>query len=94
MEGFGGKLISSQSGIVGPPRLTRFERARIIGARALQISLGAPVLIEVPENVRDPVDIARMELERRILPITIRRRLPDGSYMDVALQDLLHTEEA
>ncbi|MCX8013651.1 MAG: DNA-directed RNA polymerase subunit K, partial [Rectinema sp.] len=36
-------------------KYTRFEKARIIGARALQISLGAPVLIDVPESVIDPI---------------------------------------
>ncbi|RLI25757.1 MAG: DNA-directed RNA polymerase subunit K [Candidatus Hecatellales archaeon] len=81
--------MSSEKSITGPPRLTRFERARIIGARALQISLGAPVLIEIPENVSRPIDIAKLELERGLLPITIRRKLPDGSYVDMAIQDLI-----
>lgn len=52
-------------------RYTRYERARIIGARALQISMGAPPLIEIDTN--DPVRIARQELERGVLPITVRR---------------------
>lgn len=50
---------------------TRYERARIIGARALQISQGAPPLIEMETN--NPVHIAREELERGVLPITVRR---------------------
>lgn len=50
---------------------TRYERARIIGARALQISQGAPPLIEMDTN--NPVHIAREELERGVLPITVRR---------------------
>jgi hypothetical protein len=45
--------------LIGPPKLTRFERARIVGARALQISMGAPLLIEVPEGQRASVDLAR-----------------------------------
>lgn len=52
---------------------TRFEKARIIGARALQISLGAPVLINVPENLIDPVDIALLEFEKGAIPITVLR---------------------
>ena len=52
-------------------RYTRYERARIIGARALQISMGAPPLVEMDTN--DPVRIARHELERDVLPITVRR---------------------
>ncbi|KYH38470.1 MAG: DNA-directed RNA polymerase subunit K [Candidatus Bathyarchaeota archaeon B23] len=78
---------------IGPPKLTRFEKARIVGARALQISLGAPVLIEVSEEVRDSIDIALMELEAGVLPITIRRTLPDGSYQDIPLTALLRGEE-
>ncbi len=73
---------------IGPPKLTRFERARIAGARALQISLGAPILVEVPPKMTDPVDIALIELKEGILPITIRRTLPDGTHQDIALQDL------
>ena len=71
---------------IGPPQLTRFERARIVGARALQLSMGAPVLIEIAEGVRDPVDLAMKELEVGVLPITIRRRLPDGTYQDIPIQ--------
>ncbi|MGQ9679249.1 MAG: DNA-directed RNA polymerase subunit K [Candidatus Bathyarchaeia archaeon] len=73
---------------IGPPKLTRFEKARIVGARALQISLGAPILVELPERVSDPIDIALKELEENVLPMTIRRRLPDGAYQDISLFDL------
>jgi len=52
---------------------TRFERARIIGARALQISMGAPVLLEVPEGVVDPIEIAEAEFSRGAIPITVKR---------------------
>ncbi|HDI07473.1 MAG TPA: DNA-directed RNA polymerase subunit K [Candidatus Bathyarchaeota archaeon] len=74
---------------VGPPKLTRFERARIVGARALQIAMGAPVLIEVSEKISNPIDIALKELEQGILPITIRRTLPNGEYQDIPLKWLL-----
>jgi len=78
----------SDSVQIGPPKLTRFERARIAGARALQISLGAPILVNVPPKMTDPVDIALTELKTGILPITIRRTLPNGTHQDIALQDL------
>ncbi len=52
--------------------LTRYERARIVGARALQISMGAPTLVE--SNTTDPIDIALEELRKGIIPITIKRR--------------------
>ncbi|RLE52930.1 MAG: DNA-directed RNA polymerase subunit K [Candidatus Methanomethylicota archaeon] len=79
--------------LIGPPKLTRYERARIIGARALQISMGAPVLIDIPENVEDPLTIAEMELEMGILPITIRRRSPDGKWQDIPLKWLLELKK-
>jgi len=53
--------------------LTRFERARILGARALQVSLGAPILIEVPVELIDPVEIAEREFAAGVIPITVRR---------------------
>jgi len=77
--------------LIGPPKLTRFERARIVGARALQISMGAPLLIEVPEGLRTSVDLAMKELETGVLPITIRRRLPDGTYQDIPVQWLKYS---
>ncbi len=56
-------------------KFTRYERARIIGARALQISMGAPVLIDVDR--KEPIDIALMELEKGVIPITVKRTLKD-----------------
>jgi len=50
---------------------TRFEKARIIGARALQISMGAPVMLEVPQTMIDPVLIAQLEYDRGLIPINI-----------------------
>ena len=74
---------------VGPPKLTRFERARIIGARSLQLSLGAPILVELPDEVTDSIDIALIELKEDRLPITLRRILPDNSRQDIALKTLI-----
>jgi DNA-directed RNA polymerase I, II, and III subunit RPABC2 len=79
----------SSDNLIGPPKLTRFERARIVGARALQVSLGAPILAPLPDNVIDPIDIAIVELREKVLPMTIRRTLPEGSYQDIPLIDLL-----
>jgi DNA-directed RNA polymerase subunit K len=53
-------------------KLTRFEKARIIGARALQISMGAKPMIDVSE-VMDPIDIATLELKENLMPLDIRR---------------------
>jgi DNA-directed RNA polymerase subunit K len=52
---------------------TRYERARIIGARALQISMGAPVLIK-SERI-DPLEIAIEEFTAEMIPITVKRRV-------------------
>ncbi len=77
---------------VWPDHLTRYERSRIIGARALQISMGAPILVEELEKLKNPVEIAEKELEYEILPLTIRRMFPDGEVLDVPLKDLLKKE--
>ena len=74
---------------IGPPKLTRFERARIIGARSLQLALGAPPFIKVLSSVHSPIDIAIAELDEKVLPINIRRTLPDGQYEDIPLDILV-----
>ncbi len=71
--------------LMGPPILTRFEKARIMGARALQLSLGAPTFIEIPENATTSLDIAMEELEQRLIPISIRRVLPNGDFQNIPL---------
>ncbi|MCS7120306.1 MAG: DNA-directed RNA polymerase subunit K [Nitrososphaerota archaeon] len=84
------KTGSGKKEIIGPPKLTRFEMARIVGARALQIAMGAPVLIKPSKKNASPIDIAIEELKRGVLPITIRRTLPDGkTYQDIPLKWLL-----
>jgi len=54
-------------------KYTRFEKARIIGARALQISMGAPSLITIPKDVIFPIDIAMLEFKEEAIPITVKR---------------------
>jgi len=53
---------------------TRFERARIIGARALQISAGAPPLVKT--NEKDPIKIAEQEFAEDLIPLSVRRKMP------------------
>ena len=69
----------------GPPTLTRFEKARIMGARALQLSFGAPSFIEIPKNATTSLDIAMEELNKRVIPIIIKRTLPNGDYQNIPL---------
>ena len=71
--------------LTGPPTLTRFEKARIMGARALQLSLGAPVFIEIPKNATTSLEIAMEELNKRVIPIVIRRMLPNGDYQNIPI---------
>jgi DNA-directed RNA polymerase subunit K len=67
-------------------RLTRFEVARIVGARALQIALGAPILVDVKENKYDPINIAEEEFKARKIPMTIKRTLPNNKTMVVDIK--------
>jgi DNA-directed RNA polymerase I, II, and III subunit RPABC2 len=78
--------------LIGPRKLTRFERARVVGARALQIALGAPVLIDVDPGSMSPIDIATQELEAAALPISIRRTLPDGTSQNIPLKAVVKEE--
>ncbi len=70
---------------IGPPTLTRFEKARIMGARALQLSLGAPPFTPIPKTARISLDIAMVELEKRVIPIVIRRVLPNGDHQNIPI---------
>ena len=57
---------------------TKYEKARMVGSRALQLSMGAPFLLKLSEEelqkVRfDPIDIAMLEFKEEVLPITVKR---------------------
>lgn len=69
--------------LIGPPWLTRFEKARITGSRSLQLSLGAPPLIKVPAQATSSIMLAVQEIDHKALPISIRRILPNGIYQDI-----------
>ena len=71
------------------PFLTHFERTKIIGLRANQLSKGSVPFISVPDHITDVRDIARMELEKKRLPYIIKRPLPNGNYEYWRLADLL-----
>jgi len=74
---------------IGPDHLTRFERARIVGARALQLSLGAPILIQAKAfEGKSPIVIAEFELRSKVLPISIKRERPSGDYQIIPIQKL------
>ncbi len=60
-------------------KFTRFEVARILGARSLQIALGAPVLVKT-ENTNS-IEIAKDEFRKKMIPITVKREMPDKTHM-------------
>ncbi|EJD51973.1 RNA polymerase Rpb6 [Auricularia subglabra TFB-10046 SS5] len=70
------------------PYLTKYERARVLGTRALQISMNAPVLVPL-EGETDALQIAIKELSQKKIPLIIRRYLPDGSFEDWSIKDLI-----
>ncbi|EPY26052.1 DNA-directed RNA polymerases I, II, and III subunit RPABC2 [Strigomonas culicis] len=72
---------------VTAPYLTKYERARVLGTRALQISQNAPVLVAI-EGETDPLLIAQKELRERVLPLLLRRVLPDHTYEDWSITEL------
>ncbi len=79
---------------LGPPYLTKFERAVIVGIRSLQLSIGAPPLIDVDKvPVKEPIYIAKLELEKGLLPITVKRRSQSGKEALIPLDCLLKKEK-
>ncbi|KAG9257244.1 DNA-directed RNA polymerases I [Emericellopsis atlantica] len=70
------------------PYMTKYERARILGTRALQISMSAPVLVDL-EGETDPLQIAIKELREKKIPLIVRRYMPDGYYEDWTCEELL-----
>ena len=69
--------------------LTKFERAKILGERAIQIANGAKVMVEVEKGIWDPMKIAEKELREKKINYVVRRYLPDGSYEDWNLNELI-----
>ncbi|KAF8578754.1 RNA polymerase Rpb6 [Ramaria rubella] len=73
---------------VTTPYLTKYERARVLGTRALQISMNAPVLVPL-DGESDALQIAIKELSQGKTPLIIRRYLPDGSFEDWSVSELI-----
>lgn len=68
--------------------LTKYEKARILGTRSLQLSNGAQPMVRV-DGLTDVMDIAKKELVEYKMPLIIRRKFPDGSYIDVKVSDMI-----
>lgn len=69
--------------------MTKYERARVLGTRAMQISRNAPVMVELSAHETDPLVIAEKELREGKMPFIIRRYLPDGSFEDWKIEELI-----
>jgi len=70
-------------------RITKYEKTRLIGLRALQISSGSPSTIKVPKDVTNALDIAELEYLSRRLPLKIKRKNPDGTCKIIAFEDIV-----
>ena len=70
--------------------MTKYEKTRILGVRATQLSMNAPAMIEI-DGIIDPLKIAMKELEQKKIPLIIRRFLPSGAYEDWTLSELIIT---
>ncbi len=71
------------------PFLTNYEKTKIIGLRANQLSKGSVPFVSVPKHITDVRDIARLELEQKRLPFIVKRPLPNGQFEYWRLADLL-----
>lgn len=76
---------------------TKYEQARIIGARALQISMGAPFMVKLAdEELRkmgyNPIEVAKLEFRQGLIPITVKRPMPGLVKKDVTVKPFDQTK--
>lgn len=69
-------------------KLTRFEYVRLLGARSLQIALGAPILVKA-DSVSNPSELAKTEFKEKLLPITIKRKMPSDERVVVEINEAI-----
>ena len=70
-------------------RLSKFEKVRIIGQRAEQISLGAPPLVNII-GLTDALSIAEKEFRERKIPFIIERTYPDGVVRKLRFVEMIY----
>jgi len=91
------RRIESDRVEIGPPRLTRYEYAAIVAMLAVQIAYGAPVLLSEDElrtiDRTNPIEIAKLAVRKKKVPLTILRYLPTGEYQLIPLTWLEVEEE-
>ena len=69
------------------PQLTKFEKIRVLGARATQISTGAPSTVDIT-GLKTAMEIALKEFKEKKLPIIIQRKYPNGSIVEISVCDV------
>jgi len=91
------KQIISDKVEIGPPHLTRYEYAAVVAMLAVQIAYGAPVLLSEAElktiDRTNPIEIAKLAVKKRRVPLTILRYLPTGEYKLIPISWLEIVEE-
>ena len=70
------------------PLMTKFEYTSLIGIRAMQISMNAPVIVDT-ENMIDPIKIAKKEIQEKKVPLIIKRKLPNGTFENWNIRDMI-----
>ena len=79
----------SNKDTITPKNLTKFELAKVIGTRAMQITMNYPIMVELDSKTIEPMAIAEQELKEGKMPIVIRRILPNGMYEDCDVNKLI-----
>ncbi|KAF7684562.1 DNA-directed RNA polymerases I, II, and III subunit RPABC2 [Astathelohania contejeani] len=82
---------TNKSERITSPRMTKFEKARVLGTRAQQLSMNAPPLVDI-EYETDPYMIAVKELREKKIPFIIRRVLPDNTYEEWSIKEMIIPE--
>lgn len=77
------------NGKILTPKMSKFERAKILGARAEMIASGDKPMVVIPKTVTTAYEIALLELKANKIPLIIRRRLPNGGYEDWRTEELI-----
>ncbi|MEK6848138.1 MAG: DNA-directed RNA polymerase subunit K [Nanoarchaeota archaeon] len=77
---------------------TKYEKARILGARALQIAMDAPLLFEIDKETLErikyePISIAEIEFNEGVLPITVKRPMPEKKHIEIKQKKIEISEE-
>ena len=70
-------------------RITKFERVRVIGARATQISRGAPSTVDI-DGIEDPLKIAEKEFRERKCPLVVVRKYPNGKVEEIPVSEMIY----